>query len=235
MAKTIRTVAGLERHEASGMFYNWYSPATGEKLRTFPTDGSTIKPFLSSVDNGWLATALLLVSRGEAPLGVVYSTDAAADPNVRIVGTFPADSHRPIIYPAAVMKAATAIAVAVCGRDGKDRLPIAPADSQYLPGGRPPVPPDIVPGGTTVARPLVPADSAGVSRVLVSTVSRTQASVVPVSATTKVSTGGPPIAAQPCVGRPAWLRRSACCGAPAALSCAIRAFSAAPIRTGTRI
>jgi hypothetical protein len=68
MAKTIRTVAGLEKHEASGMFYNWYSPATGEKLRTFPTDGSTIKPFLSSVDNGWLATALLLVSRAEPSL-----------------------------------------------------------------------------------------------------------------------------------------------------------------------
>jgi molybdate transport system substrate-binding protein len=41
---------------------------------------------------------------GKAALGIVYSTDAAADPNVRIVGTFPADSHRPIIYPAAVTK-----------------------------------------------------------------------------------------------------------------------------------
>jgi hypothetical protein len=68
MARTISTVAGLERHEASGMFYNWYSPRTGEKLLTFPTDGSTIKPFLSSVDNGWLATALLLVSRAEPSL-----------------------------------------------------------------------------------------------------------------------------------------------------------------------
>jgi molybdate transport system substrate-binding protein len=45
--------------------------------------------------------ALALVSRGEAPLGVVYKTDAAADRNVRIVGTFPADSHPPIVYPAA--------------------------------------------------------------------------------------------------------------------------------------
>src|SRR5476651_2088239 len=41
---------------------------------------------------------------GEAPLGIVYSTDAAAEPNVKIVGTFPADSHPPIIYPAAVIK-----------------------------------------------------------------------------------------------------------------------------------
>jgi molybdate transport system substrate-binding protein len=46
--------------------------------------------------------ALLLVSRGEAPLGVVYQTDAAADPNVKIVATFPADSHPPIIYPIAL-------------------------------------------------------------------------------------------------------------------------------------
>ncbi len=35
--------------------------------------------------------ALLLVSRGEAPLGIVYKTDAASDPNVRIVATFPAE------------------------------------------------------------------------------------------------------------------------------------------------
>lgn len=45
--------------------------------------------------------ALALVARGEAPLGVVYKTDAAADPSVRIVGTFPADSHPAIVYPAA--------------------------------------------------------------------------------------------------------------------------------------
>ena len=46
--------------------------------------------------------ALALVARGEAPLGIVYKTDAASDPTVRIVGTFPADSHPPIVYPAAV-------------------------------------------------------------------------------------------------------------------------------------
>ena len=68
MARTIASVAGLERHDPSGMFYNWYSPSTGEKLRTFPTDGSAIKPFLSSVDNGWLATGLLLVARAEPSL-----------------------------------------------------------------------------------------------------------------------------------------------------------------------
>lgn len=48
--------------------------------------------------------ALLLVSRGEAPLGIVYATDAAADPNVKVVGTFPEGSHPPIVYPVAVLK-----------------------------------------------------------------------------------------------------------------------------------
>src|SRR6201996_2742921 len=45
--------------------------------------------------------ALTLVARGEAALGIVYSTDAKVEPGVKIVGTFPADSHPPIIYPVA--------------------------------------------------------------------------------------------------------------------------------------
>lgn len=47
--------------------------------------------------------ALLLVSRGEAPYGIVYQTDAAADKDVKIVGTFPEDSHKPIVYPIAIL------------------------------------------------------------------------------------------------------------------------------------
>jgi molybdate transport system substrate-binding protein len=46
--------------------------------------------------------ALALVARGEAPLGIVYSTDAAAEPRVKILDTFPADSHPAIVYPAAL-------------------------------------------------------------------------------------------------------------------------------------
>jgi molybdate transport system substrate-binding protein len=49
--------------------------------------------------------ALALVSRGEAPLGIVYETDAAADANVKVVGTFPSDTHPPIIYPIALTAA----------------------------------------------------------------------------------------------------------------------------------
>jgi len=47
--------------------------------------------------------ALALVSRGEAPFGIVYRTDALADKGVKIVDTFPSDSHPPIIYPAALL------------------------------------------------------------------------------------------------------------------------------------
>jgi molybdate transport system substrate-binding protein len=45
--------------------------------------------------------AMALVARGEAVLGIVYSTDAKVEPGVKIVGTFPADSHPAIIYPVA--------------------------------------------------------------------------------------------------------------------------------------
>ena len=47
--------------------------------------------------------ALALVARGEAPYGIVYATDAAASDNVTVVGTFPTETHPPIIYPAAVL------------------------------------------------------------------------------------------------------------------------------------
>lgn len=67
LATTLDSVAGLERHEPSGMFYNWYDPATGDKLLELP-GGDPVEPFLSSVDNGWLATGLLLTSRAEPSL-----------------------------------------------------------------------------------------------------------------------------------------------------------------------
>jgi molybdate transport system substrate-binding protein len=51
--------------------------------------------------------ALVLVARGEAPLGIVYQTDVASDPTVKIVGTFPENTHPPIIYPIALTKEST--------------------------------------------------------------------------------------------------------------------------------
>jgi hypothetical protein len=62
IAATLASVARLERHGPSGMFYNWYDPASGTKLTTWPVDGNPVYPFLSSVDNGWMAAALLMVS-----------------------------------------------------------------------------------------------------------------------------------------------------------------------------
>mgnify|MGYP000868159866 CR=1 FL=1 len=51
--------------------------------------------------------ALLLVARGEAPLGVVYGSDALAEPRVKVLATFPADSHPDIVYPVATLRAST--------------------------------------------------------------------------------------------------------------------------------
>ncbi|GIT78771.1 hypothetical protein LLS1_04400 [Leifsonia sp. LS1] len=68
LATTVGTLERLERNAASGMFYNWYSPADGRKLTTWPEDGSVVHPFLSTVDNGWLAAALRMVANGEPAL-----------------------------------------------------------------------------------------------------------------------------------------------------------------------
>ena len=50
--------------------------------------------------------ALLFAERGEVPLAIVYATDAMADPKVKVIATFPTDSHDPIIYPFAVTSTA---------------------------------------------------------------------------------------------------------------------------------
>lgn len=64
----------------------------------------TISSKVAAADN--VRAALALVARGEAPLGAVYRTDALADKNVRIVATFPADTHPAIVYPMVQLKAA---------------------------------------------------------------------------------------------------------------------------------
>ncbi len=68
MKQTLDTLGTLHRDAASGMFFNWYDPHSGAVLRTWPVDGSTITPFLSSVDNGWLAAALMTVRTAEPGL-----------------------------------------------------------------------------------------------------------------------------------------------------------------------
>jgi hypothetical protein len=62
IARTLRTLERLERHEPSGQFWNWYDPRTGEKVTVWPDDGNHVYQFASSVDNGWLASALIMVA-----------------------------------------------------------------------------------------------------------------------------------------------------------------------------
>lgn len=61
------------------------------------------EPRLARAEN--VRAALLLVERGEAPLGIVYATDVAVAPKLVAIGTFPEGSHPPISYPFAVVKA----------------------------------------------------------------------------------------------------------------------------------
>lgn len=58
-----------------------------------------VAPKVAQADN--VRAALALVAAGEAPYGIVYATDAAAEDDVTVVGTFPEDTHPPIVYPAA--------------------------------------------------------------------------------------------------------------------------------------
>jgi molybdate transport system substrate-binding protein len=63
---------------------------------------ASVEPKLAQVDT--IRNALSLVSRGEAKFGIVFATDAKADPKVKVVGTFPASSHSPIVYPIALVE-----------------------------------------------------------------------------------------------------------------------------------
>lgn len=98
LATTIDTVASLDRHDASGMFYNWYDPATGDRVETWPDDGNPVHQFLSSVDNGWLAAGLRVVAEAEPSLaeealavydgmhfGAFYNAEARPDLGVGLL------------------------------------------------------------------------------------------------------------------------------------------------------
>jgi len=72
-----------------------YAKAALEKLGVW----AAVEPKMAMTAN--VRAALVLVARGEAPLGIVYSTDAKVEPGVKVVGVFPEDSHPPIVYPVA--------------------------------------------------------------------------------------------------------------------------------------
>ncbi len=78
-----------------------YGKAALEKLGVW----SAVENRVAAAEN--VRAALLLVARGEAPLGIVYQTDAAAEPGVKIVATFPSDTLPPIVYPIALTAAST--------------------------------------------------------------------------------------------------------------------------------
>ncbi|MCB1379927.1 MAG: molybdate ABC transporter substrate-binding protein [Alphaproteobacteria bacterium] len=75
-----------------------------QALETLGVWGS-VKSRIAQAEN--VRAALKLVATGEAPLGIVYQTDAAAEPAVRIIGVFPAYSHNPIVYPAGPVAASS--------------------------------------------------------------------------------------------------------------------------------
>jgi len=88
-----RLAMGDPDHVPAGI----YGKAVLESLGIWQAVGSQI----ARADN--VRAALALVARDETPLGIVYRSDAVADPGVRVVGTFPEDTHPPIIYPVAVI------------------------------------------------------------------------------------------------------------------------------------
>ncbi len=70
-----------------------------------------LAPHLARAEN--VRAALLLVERGEAPLGIVYASDALALPALRVLGAFPPESHPPITYPFALTRRAASNAGAL--------------------------------------------------------------------------------------------------------------------------
>jgi hypothetical protein len=66
--QTVTSLETMERHQPSGQYYNWYDHTNGKVLLIWPPDGTAVTPILSSVDNGWLATAIQVVANSEPEL-----------------------------------------------------------------------------------------------------------------------------------------------------------------------
>lgn len=92
---TGRLAVGDPSHVPAGLYAK-------EALQKLGVWGS-VEPKLAPAAD--VRAALALVSRGEAPLGIVYETDAKIEPSVRILAIFPEGSHAPIVYPVAVVAA----------------------------------------------------------------------------------------------------------------------------------
>jgi len=79
-----------------------YGKAALKSLRVW----NSVEGKVAQAEN--VRAALKLVATGEAALGIVYQSDAKAEPGVKVIGTFPEDTHPPIVYPAAQLAASTA-------------------------------------------------------------------------------------------------------------------------------
>ena len=102
LARLLTTLAGMEVHDESGMYFNWYDDRSGALVRQLPDSGHEIQPFLSSVDNGWLAAGLMVAAAAEATLaaqahtvldrmafGAFHDAEAGPDgPGGRLTGGF---------------------------------------------------------------------------------------------------------------------------------------------------
>ena len=113
-----RAAAEMEPARSIGMSYRraWLLVVTMNRcfleplVETHPGGGKAAGAKLTSAGEAALAAYRSLssqVERGEAPIGIVYATDARASKGVRVVGTFPAASHPPITYPVALLRQST--------------------------------------------------------------------------------------------------------------------------------
>lgn len=127
---------------------------------------STLDPRLVRADN--VRVALMYVARGEAPLGIVYATDAAIEPQVRIVDLFPESSHAPITYPVAATTRASADTVSFLAFLRSDAARAIFTRSGFIQPATPGVPPRRThvlestpssPAPTRAARAAVPMPS----------------------------------------------------------------------------
>ena len=86
----------LATGEVNSVPVGMYAKSALQKLGLW----TIVEPKLAQTDN--VRAALAFVARNEAPLGIVYATDARVEKSVKVIATFPAESHDPIIYPFAV-------------------------------------------------------------------------------------------------------------------------------------
>ncbi len=88
-----RLAVGDPEHVPAGI----YAKEALQKLGAW----ETLAPELAPAED--VRGALALVARNEAPLGIVYGSDAVAEKGVKVVGTFPEDSHKKVEYPVAII------------------------------------------------------------------------------------------------------------------------------------